>query len=330
MRLHGSLGIAKSIVRKFERKLIVIGVFAPALVASLANAQTIKLVVPIPTGGAGDVLARVLADQITRAQNLTIVVENRPGGSTLIGTEAAARADANGNTMLIAGNGFVINPHLRKTNYHPLTSFEPICHLVNLPTVIAVNSASPYRSLADLFGAARRQPGQLTLASIGPASTAHIAFEMLKRAANVDIAFVPYPGTAPAVNALLGNHVTSYFGNYADIAGQLKSGTLRVLASASPRRIEALPDAPTLAEAGYEIALGEIWYGAVAPIGTSKQVIAKRAEWFTAALESSEVKARLVASGIYPAPICGDPYAAFLRQQTEQYGRAIRETGIKG
>ena len=162
--------------------------------------RTIRLIVPYPPGGTADIVARLLAEQIGRTQGPAIVVENRPGGGTAIGTEAVSRAPPDGSTLLINSPEFVINPHLRKSNYDPLTSFEPICHLVNSPTVIVVNSASPYRTLADLLDAARAKPGDLTLASTG---IFQVAIEMLKRAANVNLTYVPYAGNAPASNALL-------------------------------------------------------------------------------------------------------------------------------
>jgi tripartite-type tricarboxylate transporter receptor subunit TctC len=294
-----------------------------------ASAQTTKLVVPTPAGGAGDILARVLGEHIGRTHGQTVVIENRPGGSTVVGTEAVARAAPDGGTLLIAGTGFVINPHLRTTSYDPLRSFEPICHLVSLPTVIVVKGSSPYTTLTDLINAARAKPGQLTLASIGPASTAHIAFEMLKRASRMDMTFVPFPGTAPAVTALLGDHVTSFFGNYAEVAEHLRSGTMRPLASASPTRFDALPELPTLDELGFSIGVGDIWYGVVAPAKTTKDTISRLADWFGAALRSPEVKAKLVANGIYPALTCGAEYAVYLRQQYDEYGRAIRAASIR-
>ena len=299
------------------------------ILATPASAQTIKLVVPIPAGGAGDILARVLADQIGRVHGSAMMVENRPGGSTVIGTEAVARAAPDGGTLLVAGTGFVINPHLRKTNYDPLTSFEPVCHLVSLPTVIVVKSSSPYKTLAELLDASRAKPGQLTLASIGPASTAHIAFEMLKRAAKAEMTFVPFQGTAPALNALIGDHVTSFFGNYAEVSEQLKAGTLRALASASPTRIEQLPQLPTLTELGYRIPLGDIWYGLVAPAKTPRSAVSRFERWFAAALQASDVKAKLVVNGIYPAVTCGADYGVYLRDQFDEYGRAIREADIR-
>jgi tripartite-type tricarboxylate transporter receptor subunit TctC len=176
------------------------------LSSQVAWAQTtaIRIVVPVPPGGANDVLARLLAEQIERMQGITVTIENRLGAGGIIGAEAVSRATPNGNTLLMDSNSLFIDSLLQKTNYHPLTSFEPICHLVDVPTVIAVNGGSPYRKLADLIDAARAKPREITLASLGPGGTFRIGFERLKRAANVDMTFVRYPGVAPAVNALLG------------------------------------------------------------------------------------------------------------------------------
>ena len=178
------------------------------------------------------------------------MVEDRPGAASVIGTEAASRAAPNGNTLLIVASAFVVAPHLRKLNYDPLTSFEPICSLVSSPAVFVVNNTSPYHSLADLLSAARISPGRLTMAATG-ATAPQIAIEMLKRDAKVDVTFVPFPGSPPAVNALLGEHVTSALSDYAVVAEQIKAGRLRALATASSERIEPLPNVPTVAEFGY-------------------------------------------------------------------------------
>ena len=206
---------------------------------------SVQLLVGFAAGSSLDIIARLLAEQLNKAQGLTVIVQNLPGAGTLIATEAVARADPNGNTLLITSPPFVINTHLRKLNYDPLTSFEPICDLVHTPTFIVVDNASPYQTLAGLLDAARAQPGAFSLASIGPATTTHIAFEMLKRAANVNMTFVPYPGNVPAVNALLGGHVTSVFADYGAVSELLKARKLRALAVSSPTRMEQLPDVPT-------------------------------------------------------------------------------------
>lgn len=291
--------------------------------------RTIKIVVPFPPGAANDILPRLLAEQIGRAQGVTIIIENRPGAGSVIGTDAVARATPDGNTLLINANSFVINPILRKLNYDPMTSFEPICYLASTPIFIAVNSASPYRTLADFLNAARAKPGDLTLASIGPGTGAHIAFEMLKRAANVNLTYVPYPGNAPAINALLGEQVTSAFIDYPVLVGQLKTGKLRALATASRTRIESMPDVPTVSEAGYKDYEANIWYGLVAPANTPKEKVSQLAGWFTAALQAPEVKEKLATLGLFPVGMCGANFGAFIRRQYDDYSRVIRDANIK-
>lgn len=270
-----------------------------------------------------------MAEQIGRAQGPTVVVENRPGAAEVIGTEAVARAAPDGSTLLIAAVPFVIGPQLRKVNYHPLTSFEPICHLVSSPTLIVVNSASPYRTLTDLLNAARAKPGGLSLASVGLGSQFHLGFEKLKRTAKIEMTFVPYQGMAPALNALLGEHVTSMFVTYSNVAQHLKAGRLRALAVATLTRIEALPDVPTVAESGYMDHEVDAWYGALAPGKTPNETVAQLAAWFTAAMQIPEVKAKLVGQGLDPVGRCGAEFGAFLRRQYDEYGRVIRAANIK-
>jgi tripartite-type tricarboxylate transporter receptor subunit TctC len=318
-----------------RRKFLHLAAGAAALyILSLSNAwcqtaRTIKIVVPFPPGGTTDILARLLAEQVSRAQGPTMVVENRPGAGTVIATEAVSRAAPDGNTVLMVANSFVINPNLKKLSYDPLTSFAPICLLTRAPNTFVVSNSSPYRTLADLLNAARAKPGELTLASVGPATTQHIAIEVLKRMANVNMTYVPFSGDAPAANALLGEHVTAAVITYPSVAEQLKSGKLRALATASQARVELLPDVPTVAESGYQNYQADTWYGAVAPVKTPQESVSHLAGWFSSALQAPAVRPKLVAQGLFPVGTCGSDFAAHLRKQFEEYGRAIREANIK-
>jgi tripartite-type tricarboxylate transporter receptor subunit TctC len=305
--------------------------FALLLVGNSAFSQTtrtVKIIVPYQPGGATDSMMRMLADQIGRTSGVTMVVENRPGAGTVIGTEAVSRASPDGNTVLLVGNSFVINPHIRKLTYDPL-NFEPICYLVQSPTVIAVNGGSDYRTLSDLLSAARAQPGVLTLAASGPGTGFHIAFEMLRRAAKIDMTFVPYAGTAPTINALLGAHVVAGMGDYGPMAEHFRSGKLRALATISAARIEPLPDLPTVAEVGFAGYEADIWYGLVAPAKTSKEMVSQLAKWFATALEIPEFRAKVVSLGLYPVGSCDADFGAHIRKQYEEYGRVIRDANIK-
>ena len=297
--------------------------------APAQTARTVKIVVPYPPGSGPDILSRLMADQIGRAQGPAMVVENRPGGGTMIGTEAAARAAPDGNTVLLVANSFVVNPALKKQSYDPTTSFEPICYLAATPLVLVVQGSSPYRTLADLIAAARAKPGELSFASGGPASSLHIAIEVLKRAAGIDTTYVPYAGTAPAINALMGGHVTAVFADYPTVVSQLKAASLRALVTASATRSEALPDVPTLNETGVTKYDAEIFYGIVAPAKTPPDMIAQLSGWFSAALKAPDVRPKLAQQGLFPVGTCGAEFGAYMRKQVEEYSRVIRETGIK-
>jgi len=289
---------------------------------------TVKIVVPVSPGGANDFLARVLAEQIGAVQGVAFTIENRTGAGGIIGAEAVSRAAPDGSTVLIDSNSLLIDALVQKTNYNPLTSFEPICRLVDAPTVLTVNGASPYRRLADLIDAARAKPREITLATIGPGGTFRIGFERLRRVANVDITFVPYPGLAPAVNALLGAHVSSVFSTYSTVSEQVNAGRLRALAAGSPTRIEPLPQVPTFAESGYPGYEVDQWFGLWAPAKTPKEAATQLAAWFTAALQTPDIKRKLVAQALFPVGTCGTGFASYLGKRYDDYGRAIREANI--
>ena len=322
-------------MKKYRRDrlaIVVVGLVLAALCGGGAwsqAARTIKIVVPYPPGSGPDILSRLMADEIGRARGPSVVVENRPGGGTVIGTEAAARAAPDGNTVLLVANSFVVNPALKRQSYDPSTSFEPICYLAATPIVLVVNGTSPYRTLDDLITAARAKPGELALASGGPASALHIAFEVLKRATGINMTYVPYPGTAPAINALLGGHVAAVFADYPTVVSQLKSGTLRGLVTTSQARVEPLPDVPTLAETGISKYEADIFYGIVAPAKTPTDMVAQLSAWFSSALEAPEMKPKLAKQGLFSVGKCGAEFGAYMRKQIDEYSRVIRESGIK-
>jgi len=291
--------------------------------AQAQTGRTLKIVVPFPPGGAIDTLARLLAEQVGKAHGVATLVENRPGAGSVVGTEAALRAAPDGNTVLINGNPLVINSRLRKL------SFEPVCQLVSSPQVIVVNEVSPYHSLAQLLDAARAKPGMLTMASVGPLTTQHIGIEMLKLVADLNITFVPFPGGAPAVNAVLGNHVDSVLDIYSDVVEHLNAGKLRALATTSPTRIDPLPDVPAVAELGYANYEAVVWSGIVAPAKTPAAALSELSSWLTAAIHAPEVRAKLLTLGLYPIGICGDAFAALLRKLSDDYGRVMQAANIK-
>jgi tripartite-type tricarboxylate transporter receptor subunit TctC len=301
-------------MRKLKVAAALVLLFA-AVPPAWSQSKQIKIVVPYTPGSGPDIISRLL-------------VENRPGAGTVIGTEAAARAEPDGTTVLLVANSYVINPSLRKVNY-TLASFEPLCNLAATPMVLVVQSSSPWRSVQELVADAKAQPGKVTFASGGPASSLHVAIEVLRLATKIDINYVPYGGTAPAINALVGGHVQAVWADYPTVVSQLKAGTLRGLVTTSPKRVPDLPDMPTLSETGITKYEAEIFYGLVTPAKTSPADVKQLSDWFSAALKAPEVQPRLAQQGLFPVNSCGAPFGAFLRAITADYERIIKEAGIK-
>jgi tripartite-type tricarboxylate transporter receptor subunit TctC len=303
------------------------------VVASAAGAwsqgRTIRLILPFPPGGPADAMARILAQQIGATGGPPMVVESHPGAATEVGTEYVARALPDGYTLGIISNSFIVLPNVRKLPYDPLTDFVPICNLATFPPLIVVNSQSPYHTLADFIDAARAKPGTLTLATIGPATSSQIAFEMLKRAANVDITFVPFNGYTPSIEAVLGNHVTAAIADYSSLQGQLQTGKLRALATTSPKRIAQLPDVPTAVESGYKDVAADFFGGVIAPAKTPKEQISKLIDLFGTAIKDPTVRAKYAALGFFPHGECGEAFAAMLRKDYDDYGEIIRQAHLE-
>ncbi|HZC55461.1 MAG TPA: tripartite tricarboxylate transporter substrate binding protein [Xanthobacteraceae bacterium] len=293
------------------------------------SGPSVRIIVPFPPGGTADILARLLSQQIGQSAQQNIIVENRPGAGASIGYEFTARAEPDGNTVVVAANSVVINPLLRKVNFDPVKSFAPICNLVTSPLVFVVNTASSYKTIADLIGAAQAKPGTITVAALGPATAQHIAFESFKRATATNMIFVAYAGGAPAMNALLGQQVDAALVNYSEAVEQIKAGKLRALATASAHRLKPAPEVPTVAESGYPGYSAEVWLGLLAPAATPASKITQLTDWFSAAMASPDVDAKLESIGLYPAVRCGEDFAHFINVQAADYTRIIADANIK-
>jgi len=290
--------------------------------------RTIRIVVPFPPGGTADNIARLISQQANTA-GFKLIVENRPGAGTIIGTEQVAHTLPDGTSLLIMSNSFVINTIVRAKLPYDAFTLEPTCLLASSPQAIVVHETSPYRTLKDLIEAARTQPGALSFAAVGPATTQHIAGEMLKHAANVNLTYVPFTGGAPAVNALLGQHVTTVIANYNEVMEQLKAGKLRALAIASRERLKAIPDVPTFIEAGYKDFEASAFFGVVTTAGTPKDIVSQLDAMLMTALKTPDVSAKLVAQGLEIVGTCGEEFRAYIKRQHEKYTRAIEDAGIK-
>ena len=295
--------------------------------AAFAQTKSFKIVVPYTPGSGPDITSRLMADQINKMHGVNVVVENRPGAGTVLGTEAAARAAPDGTTVVMVANSFVINPAVGRGNYTVQDSFEPVCQLAATPMVLVVQSSSSMKTVKDLVDEAKA--GKIVFASGGPASSLHIAIEVLKLAQKLDSSYVPYGGTAPAINALLGGHVQAVWADYPTVVSQIKAGTLRALATTSQSPIAELPGVPTLNSTGLAKHEADIFYGVMAPAKTPPEALAQLADWFQSAMKADEVKPKLAQQGLFPAVKCGAEFATFMKNLTEDYTRVVKDAGIK-
>jgi tripartite-type tricarboxylate transporter receptor subunit TctC len=303
---------------------------AQSTVAQDFPTKPVHFVVPFPPGGTADVLMRILADPLSERWGKPIIVDNRPGASTIIGSEIVARASADGYSLLMNSASFLINPSLRaKMPFDVFKDFAPVMLLVNSPLVLVVNSSFAAKSLSALVDEARTRPGQLSYATVGPGTTQQIIGEMLKLEAKIDLVYVPYAGGAPAVNAILGNHVAVVIANYSEVAQHLAAGTLRALAVASPERIDLLPNVPTISESGFKDIQGTVWFGIVAPAGTPKDTITRIQTDLALVLKLPTVRDKLVAQGLYPVGSTTDEFGPYMCAVSVKYEKVIQAAGIK-
>ncbi len=295
-----------------------------------APGRTVRVVVPFPPGGASDILARLLTQHISSTTGQNIVIENRPGAGTIVGTEQVAKSTPDGTTLLIMANSFVINASLRSTlSYDPLTSFEHICFLAQSPHVLVVNSKSAIKTFADFAAQAKAKPGEITLAAVGPATTHHIAIEMLKRASGLPLTYVPFPGGGQAITNLIGGHINAVQANHIEVKENL-GGDLLGIAVGGRQRLADIPDVPTFAELGFPDVIGLGYFGLVAPGGTPKPAIDLIETHLRTSLAVPEISAKLIAAGLLPeGKTCRAEFTELLKTQHGRYAKAIKEAGIK-
>ena len=306
--------------------LLVFALFSP--VASAQTPPLLKIVVPFPPGGAVDVLARLMGEEIAKAGGPAVVVENRPGASAIIGTEAVSRAAPDGGTVGVVAPSFLITAAIRKLPYDPFKSFEHVCRIIDSPQVVAVNAASSYRSFDDLVAAARAKPGALMVGANGPATTQHVVAEMVKKASRADMTFVPFNGAAPSVTALLGDQINVVVANYSEVKSFTDSGALRLLLVTSPQRIASLPDVPTAREKGLDFDITN-WFGIVATGKTPKAGLDAITGYIKKAMANARMVEKLGQIQLIPSVLCGDAFVAFLKDQNDLYAAIVREAGIK-
>jgi tripartite-type tricarboxylate transporter receptor subunit TctC len=313
--------------------LLVLGLLAWPLPVAAQDypSRPIKLVVPFPAGGPADTFGRVLAEKMGALLGQTVVIENRAGAGGLTGTAAVAKAEPDGYTIgIAASSALAINVNLREhMPFHPLTDFRLLTQVVSVPEILVVGEGVPVSTLAELVALAKAQPGKLVFASTGLGGMPHLATELLKITAGIELVHVPYTGAAPAVNDLLGGHVQMMFADVPVLLGAVQSGKLRALAIGSRVRSPSVPAVPTTAELGMPQVEADNWYGLVVAAATPAPVAAKLQAAAVEALHSPEVKDKYLSQGGIAVGNSSEEFVAYVKSETERWGKVISAAGIK-
>ncbi|MCC6532447.1 MAG: tripartite tricarboxylate transporter substrate binding protein [Burkholderiales bacterium] len=292
--------------------------------------KTVRLIVPIAAGGSTDISARALARQLTDAWKQNVVVDNRPGATTVIGTELVAKAAPDGYTLLVTLAPFAVNPSLHaKLTYDTLTDFAAITLINTTPLVVVVNPTVPARSIKELIALARAHPGKLNFGSAGSGGSNHLAGELFNTMAGVKMVHVPYKGNAPALTDLVGGHVDLIFNGVLSALPLIKSGKLRALAITSRSRSAALPDLPTVSESGLKGFEAVAWVGLSAPANTPKQVIARINADCVRIIRGAEFSERMTRDGSIPVGNTPEQYAAFVQEEIVKWAKVVKFAGVK-
>ena len=292
-------------------------------------AKTVRLVVPFAAGGSTDIIGRVLAQKLTEAWGQQVIVDNRPGGSTVIGTDIVAKSPPDGHVLLVTPAPFTIVPSLlKKLPYDPAKDFEPITLINTTPLVVVVHPGVPAKNIKEMIALAKAKPGIMNFGSSGSGGSNHLAGELFNAMANVKIVHVPYKGNAPALADLVGGHVDIVFNGLTSALPFIKSGKLRALGMTSLNRSAALPEMPTLDEAGLKGFQAVAWNGLTGPARMPKEAVAKIADAVARIMKSPELAEHLKREGSDPVGSTTPEYAAFLRDEIAKWKKVIERAGI--
>jgi tripartite-type tricarboxylate transporter receptor subunit TctC len=301
----------------------------------VACAQTypvkqIRIVVPFAPGGGTDIMTRIMLPKLSGLLKQQLIVDNRPGAGSRIGTELVVKAPADGYTVLIVDTAFMTNPSLySKLPYDSKRDLTPVSLLATAPVIMIVHPSVPVRTVKELVALARAHPGALNFASGGPGSSTHLGVELLKYVAKIDLVHIPYKGTGPAVADVLGGQVTMMFAGISSVRQHVENGRLRAIAVTGERRSPAMPQVPTFGEAGMKAVDASSYWGALAPAHTPQDAVNKLSTAMAQVLKMPDVREKLVELGF--DPIGGGPseYAALIEKETDKWAKVIKAAGVK-
>ena len=310
--------------------------FAATFISTGALAQAypnkaIRVVVPFPPGGGTDIIAREVTQKVAASTGWTFVIDNKPGAGGNLGVDAAAKAPADGYTLVLGQtSNLAINPTLyAKMPYNPQKDLAPIVLVANAPLVMVTGMNSPYKTLADAVNAAKAKPGGVNFASPGNGTVAHLTSELFQRAAGVNTQHIPYKGAAQALTDVISGTVELYMSSVPTLLGQIKQGKLRALAVTSDKRVDDLPDTPTINESGYKGFNAVTWFGFLAPASTPPEVLKLLNAEFNKALQQPALRKKLGDEGADPAGGSAEQFATLIREDGVRWGKVVKESGAR-
>jgi tripartite-type tricarboxylate transporter receptor subunit TctC len=315
-----------------KRLLIAFALLLPLVAAAQAYpSKPIRFVVPYPPGGPLDTVARLVGQRVSESVRQPVIVDNKPGAGGNIGADAVAKSPPDGYTILMGAVAtHAINPTLYASiPYDAQKDFIPVTQLASTPNVLVVNPALPVHDLREFIAYAKAHPGQLNFGSGSTGSAGHLAGELFKSLAGVDMTHVPYKGAAPAMNDLIGGQIQLMFDNLASSLGQIKAGKVRALAVTTARRTELAPELPTIAESGLPGFDINTWFGIFVPAGTPAPVVQRLHEEFVKALEAPDVRARMLGLGAEPVGSTPEQFAQYIRAEAVKYAKLVKASGAK-
>ena len=302
----------------------------PALAAAQDfPGKSIRLIVPFPPGGPNDIIARIVGQRMSELTKQPVVIDNRGGQAGVLGTDAVAKANPDGYTIgIVSASSLVINPTMEKVPYDVARDLAPITLVVTVPEMLVVASNIPAKNMAELVALAKAQPGKFNFASAGVGGLPHLAGELFKLTAKIDIVHVPYRGAAPAINDLLGQQVQMTFLDLPVLLPHIKAGTLRPIALGARQRAPTAPDVPTTAEVGMPDLLIENWYGMIAPAKTPDHIVAALNRIANEAIADPSVKEKLAAQGLTVAGDTPEHFRGFIDSEIKKWAKVISDAGV--
>jgi tripartite-type tricarboxylate transporter receptor subunit TctC len=297
--------------------------------AEVYPSKPVRLIVPFPPGGSNDIVARMVATQLTERLGKQVIVDNRGGAGGVLGTELAAKSPADGHTVLLISSAYAINPSLYKLPYDPAKAFVPVAILATGPNALCVFPGLPVKSVRELVGLAREKPGHLNYAAAGVGSFQHLGSELFRIMAGVDIVGVQFKGGGPAMIDVVGGHTQVLIGSLIQALPHLRSGKLRVLGVGGAKRSPILLDVPTIAEAGVPGYEATNWWGIVAPTGTPPAIVERLHKELSVILASAEMQKRFLDEGAEVVPMSPAEFGSFIAAETAKWTRVVKEAGIR-